>query len=30
VIAGLLSGDVAHPSDARGPVRLPLRLLARL
>jgi geranylgeranyl reductase family protein len=30
VIAGLLSGEVAHPSDARGPVRLPLRLLARL
>ena len=30
VIAGLLTGDVAHPSDARGPARLPLRLLARL
>ena len=30
VIAGLLSGDVAHPSDARGLARPPLRLLARL
>ena len=30
VIAGLLTGDVAHPSDVRGSARLPLRLLARL
>ena len=30
VIAGLLSGEVAHPSDARGLARAPLRLLARL
>jgi len=30
VIAGLLTGDVAHPSEARGFVRAPLRLLARL
>jgi flavin-dependent dehydrogenase len=30
VVTGLLSGDVAHPSDARGLARLPLRLLARL
>jgi len=30
VIAGLLTGDVTHPSDARGFARLPLRLLARL
>jgi geranylgeranyl reductase family protein len=30
VIAGLISGDVAHPSDARGWARPPLRLLARL
>ena len=30
VIAGLLSGEVAHPSDARGLARPPLRLLARL
>jgi geranylgeranyl reductase family protein len=30
VIAGLLTGDVAHPSDARGFARAPLRLLARL
>lgn len=30
VIAGLLAGDLAHPSDARGPARLPLRLLGRL
>ena len=30
VIAGLLSGDLAHPSDARGLARPPLRLLARL
>jgi flavin-dependent dehydrogenase len=30
VIAGLLTGDVTHPSDARGLARPPLRLLARL
>ena len=30
VVAGLLSGEVAHPSDARGLARPPLRLLARL
>ncbi len=30
VIAGLISGDVAHPRDARGLARPPLRLLARL
>jgi len=30
VIAGLLSGDLTHPSDARGLARPPLRLLARL
>jgi geranylgeranyl reductase family protein len=30
VVAGLLTGDVTHPSDARGFVRAPLRLLARL
>jgi flavin-dependent dehydrogenase len=30
VIAGLLSGDLAHPSDARGLARPPLCLLARL
>ena len=30
VIAGLLSGEVAHPSDVRGLARPPLRLLARL
>ena len=30
VVAGLLTGDVAHPSDARGLARPPLRLLARL
>jgi flavin-dependent dehydrogenase len=30
VIVGLLSGDVAHPSDAGGLARPPLRLLARL
>jgi geranylgeranyl reductase family protein len=30
VIAGLLSGDVAHPSDARGAARGPLKLIARL
>jgi geranylgeranyl reductase family protein len=30
VIAGLLSGEVVHPGDARGLARPPLRLLARL
>ncbi len=30
VIAGLLTGEVAHPSDVRGIARPPLRLLARL
>ena len=30
VIAGLLTGDVTHPSDARGFARAPLRVLARL
>jgi len=30
VIAGLLTGEVAHPSDVRGLARPPLRLLARL
>jgi geranylgeranyl reductase family protein len=30
VIAGLLTGDVTHPSDARGLARAPLRVLARL
>jgi geranylgeranyl reductase family protein len=30
VIAGLLGGDVAHPSEARGLARPPLRALARL
>ena len=30
VIEGLLTGEVAHPSDARGLARPPLRLLARL
>jgi geranylgeranyl reductase family protein len=30
VIAGLLTGEVAHPRDARGLARAPLRLLARL
>ena len=30
VIAGLITGDVAHPSDAGGLARPPLRLLARL
>ena len=30
VVAGLLTGDVTHPSDARGFARLPLRVLARL
>jgi geranylgeranyl reductase family protein len=30
VVAGLLSGDVTHPSDARGLASPPIRLLARL
>ena len=30
VVAGLLRGDVAHPDDARGFARPPLRLIARL
>jgi geranylgeranyl reductase family protein len=30
VVAGLLRGDVAHPSEARGLARPPLRALARL
>ncbi len=30
VVAGLLSGDLTHPSDAPGFARPPLRLLARL
>ena len=30
VVAGLLAGDVAHPSEARGLAKPPLRLLARL
>ncbi len=30
VVAGMLNGDVTHPSDARGLARPPLRLLARL
>ena len=30
VVSGLLTGDVPHPSDARGLARPPLRLLARL
>ncbi|HEX4930353.1 MAG TPA: hypothetical protein VFV62_06545, partial [Gaiellaceae bacterium] len=30
VVAGLLTGDVTHPSDARGLARPPLRLLSRL
>ncbi len=30
VIAGLLTGELQHPSDARGLARPPLRLLARL
>jgi geranylgeranyl reductase family protein len=30
VVAGLLCGDVAHPSEARGLARPPLRLIARL
>ncbi len=30
VVAGLLCGDVGHPSEARGLARPPLRLIARL
>jgi flavin-dependent dehydrogenase len=30
VVAGLLAGDVRHPSEARGLARPPLRVLARL
>lgn len=30
VVAGLLQGSVAHPGDARGLARPPLRLIARL
>jgi geranylgeranyl reductase family protein len=30
VVAGLLAGDVGHPSEARGAARAPLKLLARL
>ncbi len=30
VVAGLLCGDVAHPADARGVARAPLKLIARL
>ena len=30
VVAGLLCGDVAHPADARGIARGPLKLIARL
>lgn len=30
VVAGLLCGDVAHPSEARGLARPPLRAIARL
>ena len=30
VVAGLITGDVTHPSDAHGLARPPLRLLARL
>ena len=30
VVAGLLCGDVAHPGDARGVARGPLKLIARL
>jgi flavin-dependent dehydrogenase len=30
VVAGLLGGQVGHPSEARGLARPPLRLLARL
>jgi hypothetical protein len=29
-VAGLLAGDVRHPSEARGLARPPLRALARL
>ena len=30
VVAGLLCGEVAHPADARGVARGPLKLIARL
>jgi geranylgeranyl reductase family protein len=30
VVAGLLCGDVAHPADARGVARGPLKVIARL
>ena len=30
VVAGLLCGDVGHPSEARGVARAPLKLIARL
>jgi geranylgeranyl reductase family protein len=30
VVAGLLKGDLAHPSEARGVARPPLRVLSRL
>ena len=30
VVAGLLCGDVAHPADARGVARGPLKLIARV
>lgn len=30
VVAGLLCGDMAHPADARGVARGPLKLIARL
>jgi len=30
VVAGLLAGDVRHPSEARGAARAPLKLLSRL
>jgi len=30
VVAGLLCGNVAHPSEARGPARAPLKLIARI
>ena len=30
VVAGLLGGEVAHPREARGLARPPLRLLSRL
>ena len=29
-VAGLLAGDLAHPSEARGLARPPLRVLSRL